>query len=813
MFLRPSSTRLETDFGFPLGSRSVLHLFLTVEICDTCDPCVSLTVIRSGFPPMLDFLTPAAVRAWEQARLLARDGQAREVEPLHLMWALVLDESRASQTLQELGITAETLQKSHPVEPPLPEDLAWEIAEDEQDGDRSADADAAGELPTADLPLAGESMHDVFREARHQAGPFSGAIEVGTEHLLQGLALVDSPVSRLLAQRGFVPVLEIPRRGAESSTVAGSGGMPSETERLVADEPLVMGRVRVTDETDGLRIVDAAANRAREGLRVLEDFVRFARDNRLLTAELKTWRHEFSRLLNHFGERGMLASRDTDADVGTSVRTRHETTRDALLDVVRAAFKRTQEATRTLEEVSKTLLPDVAEPLGQLRYRLYTLEKAVLTAESASERLAGRPVYLLLTEALCHHGSGPAVKEALAGGVGIVQIREKSTGDRALLEHARRVRAWTAQVGALLILNDRPDLAVLAEADGVHLGQDDLTVREARRIVGPDRIVGVSTHSLDQARRAVLDGADYIGVGPVFPSTTKSFAEFVGLELVRQIASEISLPWYAIGGIGADRIGAVVQAGPRGSLSRPRSALPRIPARRPDISAPSSTEGQLGRLARLTRTPHRRERFREQSPRFLLVSAVARRRVPSQPLRHCRPPPTLCFRLWEKSGPFGVAPRKRLAKCSNVSDGSRTQPTRAKAISSCSRRVAKWSRDVEPASHSDRTIGHATRVVSHARKASDTTSPGTVWKNARTQYIAPAQPSRAASQRAFRNNHCIASHSPIHQRVVEGCDRPDGGVLSITTQPSPGNHASAQACASLRRAIQFPPRGLNSSQR
>jgi thiamine-phosphate pyrophosphorylase len=475
------------------------------------------------------------------------------------MWALVLDESRASQTLQELGITAATLQQSHPVEPPLPEDLAWEIADEERDGDGSTDADPAGELP-----VAGESMHDVFREARHQAGPFSGAIEVGTEHLLQGLALVDSPVSRLLAQRGFVPVLEVPRRGGETSAAAGSGGMSSETEQLATDESLVMGRVRVTDETDGLRIVDAASNRAREGLRVLEDFVRFARDNRFLTGELKTWRHEFSHLLNRFGERAMLASRDTEADVGTNVRTRHETTRDALLDVVRAAFKRTQEATRTLEEVSKTLRPDIAEPLGQLRYRLYTLEKAVLTAESAAARLAGRPVYLLLTEELCHHGSGPAVKGALAGGVGIVQIREKSSSDRALLEHARRVRAWTTEVGALLILNDRPDLAVLAEADGVHLGQDDLTVREARRIVGPDRIVGVSTHSIEQARQAVLDGADYIGVGPVFPSTTKSFEAFVGLELVRQVASEISLPWYAIGGIGGERIGAVVQAGAKG---------------------------------------------------------------------------------------------------------------------------------------------------------------------------------------------------------------------------------------------------------
>jgi thiamine-phosphate pyrophosphorylase len=503
---------------------------------------------------MLDFLTPAALRAWEQARLLARESQSREVEPLHMLWALVLDESRASQTLQELGITAESLQKSNPVEPPLPEDLAWEQSQDEEDLAPQSDG----------LPDAGETTRQVLREARHQAGPFSGAIETGTEHLLQGLALVDSPVSQLLARRGFVPVLEIPRRGGGTPGAAESTPPEPANEPLVSDEPLVLARIRVTDETDGHRIVDAAANRAREGLRMLEDFLRFARDNRFLTAELKSWRHDFARLLNRYGERALLASRDTEEDVGTTVRTRHETTRDTLIDVVRAAFKRTEEATRTLEEISKALRPDIAEPLSQLRYRLYTLEKAVLTAEAAGERLAGKPLYMLLTEDLCHHGSGPAVKEALAGGVGIVQIREKGWEDRRLLDHARRVREWTTASGGLLVLNDRPDLAVLADADGVHVGQDDLSVREVRRIVGPDRIVGVSTHSLEQARRAVLDGADYIGVGPVFPTTTKSFAAHVGLDLVQQVAAEISLPWYAIGGINAERVGSVAQSGARG---------------------------------------------------------------------------------------------------------------------------------------------------------------------------------------------------------------------------------------------------------
>ena len=120
---------------------------------------------------------------------------------------------------------------------------------------------------------------------------------------------------------------------------------------------------------------------------------------------------------------------------------------------------------------------------------------------------------------------------------------------------------WEA--GALFLLNDRPDLARLAEADGVHLGQDDLPVKEARRILGPDALIGVSTHDLDQVRRAVLDGASYLGVGPTFPSGTKVFTEFAGLEFVRQVAAETSLPAFVIGGVNPDTVGAAVTAGAR----------------------------------------------------------------------------------------------------------------------------------------------------------------------------------------------------------------------------------------------------------
>ena len=113
----------------------------------------------------------------------------------------------------------------------------------------------------------------------------------------------------------------------------------------------------------------------------------------------------------------------------------------------------------------------------------------------------------------------------------------------------------------LFIMNDRPDVAALAQADGVHLGQCEISVKDARSIVGPKVLVGVSTHSIEQARRAVLDGANYLGVGPTFPSATKQFSHYPGVELLRAVAAEIRLPAFAIGGISRDNLGEVLAAG------------------------------------------------------------------------------------------------------------------------------------------------------------------------------------------------------------------------------------------------------------
>jgi thiamine-phosphate pyrophosphorylase len=149
----------------------------------------------------------------------------------------------------------------------------------------------------------------------------------------------------------------------------------------------------------------------------------------------------------------------------------------------------------------------------------------------------------------------------IAASADVLQLRDKGLDDRRLVERARLLREMTAGTATLLIVNDRPDVARLVRAHGVHLGQGDLSVKDARAIVGPEALVGVSTHSIEQARQAVLDGANYLGVGPTFSSGTKQFAEFPGVALLRAVAAEIRLPAFAIGGVAPGNLAEVLATG------------------------------------------------------------------------------------------------------------------------------------------------------------------------------------------------------------------------------------------------------------
>ena len=317
------------------------------------------------------------------------------------------------------------------------------------------------------------------------------------------------------------------------------------------------------DDAAIYRILDANANRAREALRVAEEAVRFVLERPDLTEALKRLRHDLRAALAQLNARRMLLARDTAGDIGTAISTESERRRADAPDVARAAFKRLTEALRAIEEYGKTIDADMAAAVEKLRYRAYDLEKRFEEAARPATKLAAGGLCVLLTESLCRRPWGDVLRAILAGGAAAVQVREKEMPAGALLARAREVARAAHDAGALAIVNDRPDITVLAAADGVHVGQDDLAPHEARRLVGPDRIVGVSTHSLAQARAAAEAGADYIGCGPMFQSTTKPQAVVPGPALAAEVTREVGLPVMAIGGITAETSPQVLAAGAR----------------------------------------------------------------------------------------------------------------------------------------------------------------------------------------------------------------------------------------------------------
>ncbi|BBO35415.1 thiamine phosphate synthase [Lacipirellula parvula] len=333
-----------------------------------------------------------------------------------------------------------------------------------------------------------------------------------------------------------------------------------------------------------IRILDASLNRAAEGLRVVEDYVRFVLDDRHLTEQFKQLRHDLAAAGSQLPLPERHAARDTRSDVGTTVSTPSEGTRREAWEVCIASLERVKQSLRSLEEFSKVSLPAVAAEFERLRYWLYTLEAAVGRTVDANERLGEARLYVLVDGCDSEAAFAALVDQLIAARVGVIQLRDKRLDDRELIARARQLVAACqtpsphtppispdlarsglapTRSSPLVIINDRPDVAAIVGADGVHLGQDDMRVKDARAIVGPRQLIGVSTHSIEQARAAVLDGANYLGVGPTFPSQTKSFDAFPGLDFVQQVAAEIRLPAFAIGGITQQNVGEVAAAGLR----------------------------------------------------------------------------------------------------------------------------------------------------------------------------------------------------------------------------------------------------------
>lgn len=320
------------------------------------------------------------------------------------------------------------------------------------------------------------------------------------------------------------------------------------------------------------RLLDANLDRAREGLRVIEDWCRFG----LARPDLVSRTKDFRQRLGRCHQASFKLARHTATDPAAGMAHGAQAERQGAAAVVAANCGRVQEALRVLEEFGRGLPGPLAGEAAAIRYGLYDLEVDVLRAAAGPgwrrELLGQCQLYFVTSPAA---NLEAVVTAALEAGVRLVQYRAKGDApvgeapvaggpaitDQQRLTDARALRQLCARHGALFLVNDRIDLALAVDADGVHLGQDDLPPAIARRLLGPDRLIGRSTHRLEQLHQAVADGCDYVGVGPVNATPTKPGRDPVGLDYVRQAAATSPIPFFAIGGIDSTSLEEALAAG------------------------------------------------------------------------------------------------------------------------------------------------------------------------------------------------------------------------------------------------------------
>lgn len=301
------------------------------------------------------------------------------------------------------------------------------------------------------------------------------------------------------------------------------------------------------------RILDANLDRAREGLRIIEEWCRFGLNDAAFAGQCKDMRQALARW--HTAD--LRAARNTPGDPGTDLTHPKEAHRSGLAQLLQANFCRVEEALRVLEEYGKLYRGEMAANCKQMRYDVYTLETELL-GHQRHHKLMRSQLYLVTAP---QDNLLSVVEAALQGGLPLVQYRDKTADDKTRIGQAKALRQLCRDYDALFLMNDRVDLALAVGADGVHLGQHDVSVALARQMLGPHCIVGKSTTSPKEMEQALQEGADYIGVGPVYETPTKAGKAAAGLSYVRHAQAHATVPWFCIGGINPDNLGHVLGAG------------------------------------------------------------------------------------------------------------------------------------------------------------------------------------------------------------------------------------------------------------
>lgn len=311
-----------------------------------------------------------------------------------------------------------------------------------------------------------------------------------------------------------------------------------------------------------LRMLDANLNRFSEGVRVIEDYARFVRDDRKNALLLKNFRHKIRAVCGGAVACG-AAFRDTPGDTGKDVRSvKSEYVRAGVSDILTRNFSRAAESARVIEELLKTVSAAGAQEIEKIRYGLYALETRIVPSVLRAARIADRPLMAVVHPEKHRTRLTAFLKKIARDGV-VVQFRCKNVTEKEYLAYVRSGLTVLRAAGCPLIVNDSLAVALTAGADGVHLGQDDLPPAAARKIAGELLLIGRSTHTVAEAKVAAHEYADYIGIGCVAATGTKNTPRVIGIEKAARIARTVKLPGYAIGGIDAALARGLKRAGCR----------------------------------------------------------------------------------------------------------------------------------------------------------------------------------------------------------------------------------------------------------
>jgi len=318
-----------------------------------------------------------------------------------------------------------------------------------------------------------------------------------------------------------------------------------------------MKSMPVTPPTDNriAQLIDANLDRAREGLRVMEDWCRFGLKRNDFSVQIKDWRQQLGAHHHNIYRRARLTSEDPAMGVSHPLQKNRSTPEDIFI----ANSSRVQEALRVLEEFTRITDPKLSEIATRIRYETYEIEIKVLNAkEGISNRkiLKNCSLYLITAN---RKDLKEIVLQALEAGIKIVQYREKFLNDNEKVNQAKELASLCKKYNSLFIVNDRIDIALAVKADGIHLGQEDFPTKIARELLGPEKIIGRSTHCIEDIKNAEKEGCDYIGIGPIFPSETKKKLSPIGIDHLVKGLDKTLLPAFAIGGINSSNINKLNQ--------------------------------------------------------------------------------------------------------------------------------------------------------------------------------------------------------------------------------------------------------------